>query len=126
MNHQQPFIVFSVYNKNESNRTNVERHVIVSEFLDAESIKYLDCVGVYDGCEERSFLVPNTDRARAIAENAAASYGQESILLVDSAKNAELVYRDGTRERIGTWRKCKRNEEPKAYTEYDGKKYTCS
>ena len=124
MKTSQPFIVFSVYLDGDND--NVHRHTTVREFLDAELVPYVECLGVYKGQSERSFLVADTDRGRAIADNAAASYGQESILLVDANKNAELVYRDGTRESIGTWRTVARGETPDSYTEHNGTKYTCS
>ena len=122
----QPFIVFSAFNSESTLEDNVSRHITVREFLDAEEIKYIEVEGVYKGEHERSFLVPDTDRARAISENTARSYGQECILLVDANKRAELVYQDGTREQIGTWRRVRLNEAPNSYTIGPrGEKYTC-
>ena len=126
MNTIQPFIIFSVFNSDSTLEENTHRHVTVREFLDAESIKYIEVEGVYKGDHERSFLVSDTDRSRAIVENAAISYGQECILFVDANKNADLVYQDGTRESIGKWGRVGSNESPDSYTVGPrGERYTC-
>jgi len=121
----QPFIVFSVYS--ETNKNNSEAHETVRSFLELQKVKkYIECFGVYKGKRERSFIAPDNYEGRWIAENAAKTYNQESILFVDANGRGKLVFSDGTSKEIGTWRRSYTWENPESYTEHNGKKYVCS
>ena len=68
--------------------------------------KVTHCLGSYKGKTERSYMIdlPTETETRKLAE-LAASHNQESILIVDYAGNAFLMYTDGSKkvEDIGQW-----------------------
>ena len=127
MNTSQPFVIFSVYETKNSDNYNRARHLAFREWLTDEDIPFVECQGVYKGESEQCFLLADDERGLQVAENAANTYGQESILLVDANKAATLVYRDGTREPIGVWTSFDLEEgnEPDSYTIHKGRTYRC-
>lgn len=84
-------IIFSVYQKTQSNRVNKSNHAIVKRQLNGQLIK--ETIGYYDGEEELSFLVrvngpEDIGRIMTICKE----FNQESYLVLhESTDEAEVI-----------------------------------
>ena len=99
------FIVFSVFNSQNTEDANDDNHVTVLQDLKARGFDVLESLGVYKGVKEKSIILftPVNDIS-ALVKLHLAKFKQESYLQVDAARQAKLVYGDGTRESVGFWK----------------------
>ena len=107
---------------------NGERKQKHQEILEYHFKPYKLGTGKYEGTVEDCAIVFDStgDKLQGLLE-LAASWKQECILEVDPARVASLVYSDGTRSRIGTWKAIKNTKTlPPCYTECDGVYYYAS
>lgn len=89
----------------EGRTDNPKRTEQLRSFLKRFKHDYTECLGVYKGSGELSFRVSNKPSIMALSMLAFKSFGQESILLVDTDNKATLLYSDGSKEDIGIFTK---------------------
>lgn len=97
-----PKIFLSVDSVGLTNEETVNRHFQFNRV--AQSLK-LDCqqvTGKYNGVQETSYLMPDTEQNRRIAMQAMEEFNQECILLQCEEGFGTLLYKDGTRKKIGS------------------------
>ncbi len=94
MNKKDAFVIFSVFQSRLSHRDNMDNHKKVLRHLKDFGLKYKVVEGVYRGESELSILVPVINQVFDLAtvEQLAHIYNQQSILFVDSDRNAELKF----------------------------------
>ena len=94
MNKKDAFVIFSVFQSRLSHRDNMDNHKKVLRHLEDFGFKYKVVEGVYRGESELSILVPVINQVFDLAtvEQLAHIYNQQSILFVDSDRNAELKF----------------------------------
>lgn len=94
MKKNDAFVLLSVFKTNKSNSENEENHKKSLKHLKGFGINFKEVFGVYNGNKEKSILIPiiNVNFDFAMAKQLCAIYDQESILFVDSERNAELVF----------------------------------
>ena len=92
MNKKDAFVIFSVFQSRLSKADNMDNHKKVLKHLENFGFKYKVVEGVYRGESELSILVPVINQVFDLAtvEQLAHIYNQQSILFVDSDRNAEL------------------------------------
>lgn len=115
------FIIFSVFEKNQSNKLNIQSHAWVIAYLKQYNIPHKEVNGVYLETSEKSILVlpDNEDFVIDICK----IYEQECYLYVNDLKQSFLRYPDGTEKFIGIWRNVQSNNYD-SYTESEGRYYT--
>jgi hypothetical protein len=96
-------LIFSVFKSNESSNVNETRHLTVKEILNSRNVSYVDCIGSYEGIEEKSFLVVSRDLdlIQDLIDMALMEYSQDSVMLVEGQQSARLLFANGRSERIG-------------------------
>ena len=94
MNKKDAFVIFSVFQSRLSHQDNMDNHKKVLRHLEDFGFKYKVVEGVYRGESELSILVPVINQVFDLAtiEQLAHIYNQQSILFVDSDRNAELKF----------------------------------
>ena len=94
MNKKDAFVIFSVFQSRLSKADNMDNHKKVLRHLKDFGLKYKVVEGVYRGESELSILVPVINQVFDLAtvEQLAHIYNQQSILFVDSDRNAELMF----------------------------------
>ena len=94
MKKKDAFVIFSVFQSRLSKADNLENHKKVLRHLENFGFKYKVVEGVYRGESELSILVPVINQVFDLAtvEQLAHIYNQQSILFVDSDRNAELMF----------------------------------
>lgn len=109
MNVHSPCLIFSVFRDSQKLSDNIVASARVKLMLEENGIEYADIFGKYRGCEESSILMSQEHLSLAIS--IARDHKQETILLLDSDRTAELLYvESGEREHIGTLRAVTRDE----------------
>ena len=96
-----PMIVVAVDSKRNTKGQNSLNRMAFREALDRFKVDYQSCVGVYDGFEERSYMLPYNEAALILAESALKYYNQECFLVMDNEGRGTLVYKDGLPKVIG-------------------------
>lgn len=93
-----PFVMLAMNTGNPESEANTLRAMGLGDFV--------WCKGVYNGVSEDSFAVFfNSLEQRLAIQSMARRHNQESILVVDSNRDAELVFFDGTpRIKLGHFR----------------------
>ena len=88
------FVIFSVFQSKLSKANNLDNHKKAVNHLKAFGFKFKIVEGVYKNESELSILVPviNEIFDLATVEQLAHIYNQQSILFVDSERNAELKF----------------------------------
>ena len=94
MNKKDAFVIFSVFQSRLSHRDNMDNHKKVLKHLKDFGLRFKVVEGVYRGESELSILVPVINQVFDLAtvEQLAHIYNQQSILFVDSDRNAELMF----------------------------------
>ena len=94
MNKKDAFVIFSAFQSRLSHQDNMDNHKKVLRHLEGFGFKYKVVEGVYRGESELSILVPVINQVFDLAtvEQLAHIYNQQSILFVDSDRNAELKF----------------------------------
>ena len=94
MNKKDAFVIFSVFQSRLSHQDNMDNHKKVLRHLKDFGFNYKVVEGVYRGESELSILVPVINQVFDLAtvEQLAHIYDQQSILFVDSDRNAELKF----------------------------------
>ena len=94
MKKKDAFVIFSVFQSRLSKADNLENHKKVLNHLKDFGLKFKVVEGVYRGESELSILVPVINQVFDLAtvEQLAHIYNQQSILFVDSDRNAELMF----------------------------------
>ena len=94
MNKKDAFVIFSVFQSRLSHQDNMDNHKKVLRHLKDFGLNYKVVEGVYRGESELSILVPVINQVFDLAtvEQLAHIYNQQSILFVDSDRNAELKF----------------------------------
>ena len=94
MNKKDAFVIFSAFQSRLSHQDNMDNHKKVLRHLEDFGFKYKVVEGVYRGESELSILVPVINQVFDLAtiEQLAHIYNQQSILFVDSDRNAELKF----------------------------------
>jgi len=91
----------------ESLSDNLKRNAVLSNQLFNFGFPVEVVAGKYEHADEQSFAVGvhGRDTVEMLARYAARTLEQECVLVVDNDEHkAELVYSDGKREALGTWR----------------------
>lgn len=99
-----PFSILSAEHAQGSGIDNAEATARLRNHLQAAGLKFASATGSYKGTEENAFIVltPTTvDRLNVMG--LAQGFGQESVLHVDSERNAVLAYASGKTESVGRW-----------------------
>ena len=94
MKKKDAFVIFSVFQSRLSKADNMDNHKKVLKHLKDFGLSYKVVEGVYRGESELSILVPVINQVFDLAtvEQLAHIYNQQSILFVDSDRNAELRF----------------------------------
>jgi hypothetical protein len=110
-------MIFSASRHTESNNVNELRTIAVREYLRANNISFVDCIGMYtdkDGItsEEKSFLVvsKDLDTIQDLVDLAHMEYLQESVMLIEGQGSARLLYANGMSERLGFCKEVSKQE----------------
>lgn len=108
-NHHTPVVILALNLESKSS----ELAAIKSLGLDSVFIAQVN--GAYKGQTERAYMFDVGRSGEYAGElnisalqsclNAAAAYGQESILLLDYRRNAQLIFTDGSTRGLGQWRR---------------------
>lgn len=109
-------LIFSVYQSNKPNKTNVNNHNGVRNILKTHNIPFKTVEGVYKNTPETSFIV-NVDQIEMV-QDMCSRFNQECYLERFSDNSCQLVYPDGTRANIGQMRQVSKAQAVKhdAYT----------
>lgn len=86
---KQPFFILSASDSSLETEVNQDRTTLLRKYLKERNVPFKELLGSYKGTQEHSFLVVDT------IENVlqyAKRFAQESILAVDSDRQAELVF----------------------------------
>ncbi len=132
MNTFTPFYILSASQDFINANEKVYRSSLLARTLRRQGFATAVCEGAYKGVKERSILViderPSTDECYDAVIRLANLYNQESVLAVDSNRNAHLVFCDGRPPvQLGQFM-CVSEEEAKsqdAYTSRGGRYYVC-
>ena len=94
MSKKDAFVIFSVFQSRLSKADNMDNHKKVLRHLKDFGLRFKVVEGVYRGESELSILVPVINQVFDLAtvEQLAHIYNQQSILFVDSDRNAELKF----------------------------------
>jgi hypothetical protein len=119
MKKQTPFLILAL----NLNTEKEEREV-----LGQLKVPYTQCLGVYDGLEERSYLFPLTsshgDESSDLIE-LARRYNQHSVLIVDANRIASLYYiESNTEHTVGFFQETTSTEGLTGWTKLNNKIYT--
>jgi hypothetical protein len=77
----KPRIVFSVYQAAMPNSFNVGSHEIARDVLKFNNAQYVECLGVYDGSQEQSFVL-NAEH-ESLVQNLCQVYEQECYMYLE-------------------------------------------
>jgi hypothetical protein len=88
------FVIVSVFNHRKSKADNLDNHRKTLAHLKAFGLKYKEIISVNRGESELSIMIPVINEVFDLAtvEQLAHIYEQQSILFVDSDRNAELRF----------------------------------
>lgn len=112
---KQPVYIFSVERSEVAPDVNVCARITAKRQLDVQGVPYKIVTGCYEGEREESYVV--AERDAAVVFSLARSFQQESVLHLDSSRNASLVFLEGgERVELGRWREVKHGPLPDAYT----------
>lgn len=121
------FVVLSAERHFYTREQNSLRTDTLRAELQSAGLQFTEARGRYKGDDEASFAVScPTDEAYAATLRLAAGYAQESILRVDEAGVATLIYLgDGSYRRVGRWREVteERATAEEGYTYMGGRYY---
>ena len=94
MKKKDAFVIFSVFQTRLSKDENLENHKKVLRHLKTFGLRFKVVEGVYRGETELSIMVPVINQVfdYSTVEQLAHIYDQQSILFVDSDRNAELRF----------------------------------
>ena len=94
MKKKDAFVIFSVFQSRLSKDENLENHKKVLRHLKTFGLRFKVVEGVYRGETELSIMVPVINQVfdYSTVEQLAHIYDQQSILFVDSDRNAELRF----------------------------------
>ena len=94
MNKKDAFVIFSVFQSRLSHQDNMDNHKKVLRHLKDFGLRFKVVEGVYRGESVLAILVPVINQVFDLAtvEQLAHIYNQDSILFVDSDRNAELKF----------------------------------
>lgn len=106
-------LIFSVFQKDRSNESNLDNHQCIIQRLSQQGIGYKVLDGVYQGETEKSILVVNSPEMRQTVESVCKQFNQECYLKSDSQRNTSLVYPNGTEAHIGTLKRVSQAEAQK-------------
>jgi hypothetical protein len=103
MNISRQVVILSAELKTETTEANKRRTNNLESCLVDMRLPFKRGTGVYKGTEEVSFVVVVNDELdiQTVKDFAFKSFGQESILHVDSNQEAVLVFNNGVTERLG-------------------------
>ncbi len=87
------FVILSAKTKNQSLVETFKQNFALKEYLVKSNIPFKMVSGRYGGEDEDSFLIPNISEVDAL--NIARLFSQESILVVDHHREAQLVFTNG-------------------------------
>lgn len=83
---KHPVIIFSVYRKELSEQENASRHDTVTLALNKASIPFVECVGCFEGIEEKSIILHQDHEETAL--RFASGYSQDCVLYVEEDNSA--------------------------------------
>ena len=106
-------LIFSVFQKDRSNESNLDNHQCIIQRLSQLGIGYKVLDGVYQGETEKSILVVDSPEMRQTVESVCKQFNQDCYLKSDSQRNTSLVYQDGTETQIGTLKRVSQDEAQK-------------
>lgn len=103
MNISRQVVILSAETKTESTESNNRRTNNLEACLGDLNLAARRATGVYNGTQETSFVVLINDQTDidTLKDFAFKSFGQESILHVDSNQEAVLIFNDGKTEGLG-------------------------
>jgi hypothetical protein len=103
MNISRQVVILSAETGNATFEGNRQRTENLESCLADLNLSFKRGTGVYKGVQEVSFvvIVNNETDIQVLRDFAFKSFGQESILHVDSNQEAVLIFNDGTREQLG-------------------------
>ncbi len=87
-----PFIIFAVKENSLPDSENRQRHAAYTSAFIAGEVSFKSLLGCYKGDCEESFLVADTPENRSFVLDIARRHNQQSILIVDESRHAELLY----------------------------------
>lgn len=87
-----PFIIFSINQEGESESDNRNTHSAYALTFPTIGLPFKSLLGCYKGTCEESFLVADNSKNRAFVLGIARRHNQQSILIVDADRYAELLY----------------------------------
>lgn len=110
-------LIFSASRYTESANVNELRTLAVREYLKANNIAFVDCMGIYTDkdnvtSEEKSFLVVSSDKdlVQDLIDLALQEYAQESVMLIEGQGSARLLFANGMSERLGFCKEVSKQE----------------
>ncbi len=101
-------LIFSTYQSTHPEVLNSMNHSNTMKLLKSRGVPFKELVGVYDGTQEKSILVPV--KYRGTVESLCDKYSQECYLESHSDRFCELIYPDGSKVGIGTLREMSTEE----------------
>jgi hypothetical protein len=103
---KKPVIIFSVYKAGLIDSENERNHENAKKTLASWKIPYKELIGCYKKSQEKSFLVFDNLQNMVNIYELVRLNNQESILLLDENRNAELVYiaDNPKREKLGKFK----------------------
>ncbi len=116
MQSQRPFLIVSVYLSSENEETNKSNHKAVLQRLEQLQVPHIELQGKYKGIDELSILIDSFDH-RALVQNLAKEFSQESYLESNDDGSTYLAYADNTLEYIGQFENVPKNH-AEAYSSY--------
>lgn len=97
----KPRVVVSVDRHDNTPDQNARNYIQFRAALVEQGIKFFDCRGVFEGREERSFLIDMGKKSLPLALGVLSYYNQDSILIIDSEGGGTLLHNDEQRTMIG-------------------------
>lgn len=133
MNAQTPFVILSAERPEWDTSINAQRSDLLRRQLEVQGHSPVPVNGHYKGTAEQSWLVFLDDDSYGAKLDhiikLARRYGQESILYVDSSRQAELLY-VGTDDNklvygqsVGQWKRLNEVANEDSYSEIEGAYY---
>lgn len=101
MNVKNNILIFSVFQKNQTEESNKAAHVQVLQALRDSGIPSMELQGKYNGTPELSILVDGFEYRQTV-EKACKAFNQECYLESHNDRATSLVFPDGSRQHIGT------------------------
>jgi hypothetical protein len=116
------YFLFSVYRTDDA--LNIMNHELTKQHLSNTGIAFIECNSRYEGINEKCFLVDARHETKV--NQLSKDFNQDSVLFIDALNNATLIYKDGTIDKLGAFKRVDRDNATKkiAYTQIGDQFYT--